>query len=78
MKNLEQAIEAVRENNEINNGSWGEWESADEIAEAYELELSNSDKKYLTVFIEKNYCHLNTKQSYDVRNSFNCDGTFWS
>jgi hypothetical protein len=73
MKNLENAIQAVEDDNSVNNGSWNSWENANQIANVYELNLDNEDAAYLNKFISLDHCPLNKAGQCN----FNVDGSFW-
>ena len=53
-KALRQAIEAVEENNSINNSTWLEWDDAAHVAETYGIELDEQGEKIINRAIASN------------------------
>ena len=53
-KALRQAIEAVEENNQINDGMWIGWDDAAHVAETYGIELDEQGAKIINRAIESN------------------------
>ena len=53
-KALRQAIEAVEENNQINDGMWIEWDDAAHVAETYGIELDEQGEKIINRAIASN------------------------
>ena len=53
-KALRQAIEAVEENNHINNGTWLGWDDAAHVAETYGIELDEQGEKIINRAIASN------------------------
>ena len=47
-------IKAVEENNEINDGRWSDWETAQDIAETYDIAIDDDDAKVLQDAIDTN------------------------
>ena len=53
-KALRQAIEAVEENNRINDGMWTGWDDAAHVAETYSIELDEQCAKIINRAIASN------------------------
>ena len=53
-KALRQAIEAVEENNHINDGMWIGWDDAAHVAETYGIELDEQGEKIINRAIASN------------------------
>lgn len=53
-KALRHAIEAVEENNLINDGMWLEWDDASHVAETYGIELDEQGEKIINRAIASN------------------------
>ena len=53
-KALRQAIEAVEENNRINEGMWLGWDDAAHVAETYGIELDEQGEKIINRAIASN------------------------
>ena len=53
-KALRQAIEAVEENNRINDGMWIGWDDAAHVAETYGIELDEQGEKIINRAIASN------------------------
>lgn len=53
-KALRQAIEAVEENNRINEGMWLEWDDAAHVAETYGIDLDEHGAKIVNRAIASN------------------------
>ena len=53
-KALRQAIEAVEENNRINDGMWIGWDDASHVAETYGIELDEQGEKIINRAIASN------------------------
>ena len=53
-KALRQAIEAVEENNSINDGMWIGWDDASHVAETYGIELDEQGAKIINRAIASN------------------------
>ena len=53
-KALRQAIEAVEENNRINDGMWTGWDDAAHVAETYGIELDEQGEKIINRAIASN------------------------
>ena len=53
-KALRQAIEAVEENNQINDGMWIGWDDAAHVAETYGIELDEQGEKIINRAIASN------------------------
>ena len=51
---LREAIEAVEENNRINDGMWIGWDDASHVAETYGIELDEQGAKIINRAIESN------------------------
>lgn len=53
-KALRAAIEAVEDNNNINDGSWSDWQDAAHIEETYEVEMCDEGKAVIERAIKSN------------------------
>ena len=51
---LREAIEAVEENNQINDGMWTGWDDASHVAETYGIELDEQGEKIINRAIASN------------------------
>ena len=51
---LRKAIEAVEENNRINDGMWLEWNDAAQVAETYDIDLDEQGAKIINRAIASN------------------------
>ena len=51
---LRQAVEAVEENNRINDGMWLEWDDAAHVAETYGIDLDEQGAKIINRAIASN------------------------
>lgn len=51
---LREAIEAVEENNRINDGTWLEWDDAAHVAETYSIELDKTGARIINHAIASN------------------------
>lgn len=80
MNTLQNAIEAVEDDNNNNNGKWENW-TVKSIKDTYELELTNLDCKFLELFIVLNRCPHPSDTNNSIPNdwdcAFNADGSFF-